>query len=311
MRQRRPADGGLNLDRGRTGVVYGAAAFLWWGFVPLYFKAVGAALPTEVLAHRIIWSCLFLLVLLKVRGRFVDFRAMLRDRRTLLILSGTTILIATNWMLFIWAIAHGRLLEASLGYFINPLVNVLLGFVIFRERLRPLQTVAVLLAGAGVGWMALGGVGVPLISLTLAFSFSLYGMLRRVAPVSGMVGLTAETLLLLPWAVAWLAWLDHRGDLAFGHAGPVLTALLLSAGWITALPLIWFTEGAKRIRYATLGFLQYLAPTFQFLLAVVAFGEPFTRQHAVSFGCIWAALALYSFDTWRGLKAGNNAATAP
>jgi len=288
-------------------VIYGASAFMWWGFAPLYFKAVGAAMPTEVLAHRIIWSCLFLLVLLKVRGRFVDFRAMLRDRRTLLILSGTTLLITVNWLLFIWAIANARLLEASLGYFINPLVNVLLGFVIFRERLRPRQVVAVALAAAGVAWMALGGVGVPLISITLAVSFGLYGMLRRIVPVSGMVGLTAETLLLLPWAVLWLGILEKRGELAFGHGGPLLTVLLGSAGWITALPLIWFTEGAKRLRYATLGFLLYLAPTFQFLLAVVAFGEPFTRQHAVSFGFIWAALALYSFDTWQGLRPRNPA----
>lgn len=279
---------------------------MWWGFAPLYFKAVGAAQPTEVLAHRIIWSCLFLLVLLKVRGRFVDFRAMLRDRRTLLILSGTTILIAVNWLLFIWAIANARLLEASLGYFINPLVNVLLGFVFFRERLSKLQMVAVALAAGGVAWMALGGLGVPLISITLALSFSLYGLLRRILPVSGMVGLTGETLLLFPWAVLWLARLDGRGELAFGHGGPLLTVLLVSAGWMTALPLIWFTEGAKRLRYATLGFLQYLAPTFQFLLAVVAFGEPFTRQHAVSFGCIWVALALYSFDTWRNFRPRNS-----
>ena len=144
-------------------------------------------------------------------------------------------------------------------------------------------------------------------SQVLAVSFGLYGMLRRIVPVSGMVGLTAETLLLLPWAVLWLGILEKRGELAFGHGGPLLTVLLGSAGWITALPLIWFTEGAKRLRYATLGFLLYLAPTFQFLLAVVAFGEPFTRQHAVSFGFIWAALALYSFDTWQGLRPRNPA----
>ncbi len=265
---------------------------------------MGAAAPTEVLAHRVIWSCLFLLILLKVRGRFGEFRSLLHDRRTLLTLSGTTILIATNWMLFIWAVAHDRLLEASLGYFINPLVNVLLGFVFFKERLTRLQTVAVLLAAAAVAWLAIGGTGVPVISLTLAFSFGFYGMLRRITPVSGMVGLTAETLLLLPWAVAWLVLRQSRGDLAFGHDGTTITILLISAGWITALPLIWFTEATKRIRYATMGFIQYLTPTFQFLLAVVAFGEPFTHQYAVSFGLIWVALALYSLETMRHLQAG-------
>ncbi|MGD9547341.1 MAG: EamA family transporter RarD [Candidatus Krumholzibacteriia bacterium] len=286
----------------RAGVAYGAAAFLWWGFAPFYFKAVGAAAPQEVLAHRIIWSCLFLLGLLAVRGRFGEFRRLLVDRRTLGILSITTFLIAGNWLLFIWAIANQRLLEASLGYFINPLVNVLLGFVVFRERLTRLQTGAVALAAAGVAWLALGGVGVPLISLALAFSFSIYGMLRKRTPVSGTVGLTAETMLLWPWAVAWLILRQARGELAFGNEGPVLTIMLVSAGWITALPLIWFAEGARRIRYATLGFLQYLAPTFQFLVAVLAFGEPFTPKHAVSFGCIWIALGLYSLETIRQVR---------
>lgn len=295
---------GPDPDRGRqrAGVAFGAAAFLWWGFAPFYFKAVGAAAPQEVLAHRIIWSCLFLLGLLGVRGRFGEFRLLLQDRRTLGVLSGTTFLIAGNWLLFIWAIANHRLLEASLGYFINPLVNVLLGFLVFRERLTRLQTGAVALAAAGVAWMALGGVGVPLVSLALALSFSLYGMLRKRTPVSGTVGLTAETLLLWPWAVGYLVLRQARGDLAFWNGGPVLTVLLMSAGWVTALPLIWFAEGARRIRFATLGFLQYLSPTFQFLVAVLAFGEPFTPQHAVSFGCIWIALGLYSLETVRQMK---------
>jgi len=307
MKQNKPAEG----NRARSGALFGAAAFLWWGFAPLYFKAVGAALPTEVLCHRIVWSCLFLLGLLGVRGRLGELRALLGDRRSLLVLSGTTLLIAINWMLFIWAIANQRLLEASLGYFINPLVNVLLGFVIFRERLSRPQIMAVVLATAGVGWMAVTAGGIPVISLTLAFSFSMYGVLRRVVPVGAVVGLNTETVLLAPWAVFWLAHLERGGQLAFGHGGATLTALLLSAGWFTALPLIWFTESARRIRYATLGFLQYLAPTFQFLLAVVAFGEPFTHQHAVTFGFIWMALGLYSLETLRHMRPSNNREPAP
>jgi chloramphenicol-sensitive protein RarD len=283
----------------RTGVLYGLAAFGWWGFVAGYFKAVGHVPALEVLAHRVVWSLALLGGLILARGRGSALRALFRDRTALLLLCCTTLLIACNWLVFIWAVTHDRLLEASLGYFINPLMNILLGFVFLRERLRRLQTAAVLLATAAVLWLALGVGTLPWVSLVLAGTFGLYGLLRKIVRADGTLGLAAETLLLLPLALGWLVWRESGTGTAFLHEG-VGTALLLAAsGVVSALPLIWFAEAARRLRYATVGFLQYLAPTLQFLLAVVAFGEAFTHDHAVSFGLIWCALALYSWDTLR------------
>ncbi|MCP4572221.1 MAG: EamA family transporter RarD [bacterium] len=286
----------------RTGVVYGAAAFGWWGVAPFYFKAVGQVTPTEILAHRIVWSLVSLVLLLGLQGRLGSTWTLARDRRTLLTMALTACLITVNWGIFIWSIAAERLVEASLGYFINPLVNILLGFVVLRERLRPLQWLAVALAATGVGWLTLGHGAVPWVALVLAGSFGLYGLLRKTAKPSGVPGLAIETALLLPLAAGYLLWLDDRGTLAFGHAGWGTLLLLLAAGPVTALPLVWFAEGARRLRYATIGFLQYLAPTGQLLVAVLAFGEPFGRDRAVAFGLIWAGLFLYSLDTVRSLR---------
>lgn len=287
---------------GRRGVLYGGAAFLWWGFAPLYFKAIGSVAPLEVLAHRITWSLAFLVALLAGRGRLLATFAMFRDPRTLATMMVTTCLIAVNWLVFIWSIANGHLVEASLGYFINPLVNVALGAIFLRERLRRPQLAAVALATVGVLWLTISQGRPPWIALVLAVSFAIYGLLRKLARPTGIQGLALETTLLTPLALAWMWWRQSRGELAFGHAGLQITMLLCAAGPITALPLIWFAEGARRLRFATVGFLQYLAPTFQFLLAVVAFGEPFTHTHAVGFGIIWTALGLYSWDTARGLR---------
>lgn len=285
----------------RLGVAYGLAAYLWWGFIALYFKAVSSVGPLEVLAHRVLWSLLFLLLFQTARGRLPSLLAVLRDRRSVGLLAVTTLLIAVNWLVFIWSVFNGHLLEASLGYFINPLVNVLLGVVFLGERLRRVQTVAVVLAGLGVLWLALGSGTPPWIALILAASFGLYGLLRKIARPDGLTGLAVETLLLAPLAVGWLWYSGRQGTLAFGVEGWGRSLLLAAAGPVTALPLVWFAEGARRLRYATLGFLQYLAPTFQFLLAVTLFGEAFTRTHAVSFGFIWTALAVYSIDTARSL----------
>lgn len=290
-------------DEGRRGAAFGASAFLWWGFAPLYFKAVGSVSPFEVLAHRITWSLVFLVVLLGLRGRLRSTFAMFRDRRTLLTMSLTTCLIAVNWLVFIWSIANDHLVEASLGYFINPLVNVAFGAVFLRERLRRPQLLAVFLAACGVTWLTVRQGHAPWIALVLAISFAIYGLLRKLAKPSGLEGLTLETTLLVPVAVAWMLWRRDHGALAFGAAGWRLSLLLCLAGPITALPLIWYAEAVRRLRFSTIGFLQYLSPTFQFLLAVLAFGEPFTRMHALGFGAIWAALGLYTWDAAHGLRA--------
>jgi chloramphenicol-sensitive protein RarD len=291
-----------DIRQKRAGVTYGLAAFLSWGVLPVYFKAVASVPSLEVLAHRVVWSLVFLLMLTLARGRWSTFTALFRSRRTQLTLMTTTVLIAINWGVFIWAVANGKLVEASLGYFITPLINVVLGFVFLRERLRPLQLGAVVLATCGIVWMTANLGHPPVVSMVLAVSFGFYGLLRKQVPASGIQGLTAETLMLSPVAVAWLWWRQKQGELVFLHGSVRMDLLLMSAGVITALPLIWFAEGARRLRLATMGFLQYLAPTGQLLLAVVFFGEPFTRDHTVSFGLIWVALALYTFDTARGMR---------
>ena len=288
--------------RKRTGVMYAVAAFLSWGILPLYFKAVASVPALEVLAHRVVWSVVFLLALVLARGGWSSFTALFRSRRTQLTLMVTTCLIATNWGVFIWAVANGQLVEASLGYFITPLLNVVLGFFFLRERLRPVQVLAVVLATGGIAYMTVILGRMPLVTMTLAVSFAFYGLLRKKVPASGIQGLTAETLMLSPVAIAYLAWLQRQGELVFLNTTVRMDLLILSAGVITALPLIWFAEGARRLRLATMGFLQYLAPSGQLLLAVIVFGEPFTRDHAFSFGLIWIALALYTSDTLRGMR---------
>jgi chloramphenicol-sensitive protein RarD len=283
----------------RIGAVYGAGAFLWWGFAPFYFRALDGVAPLEILAHRIVWSAVFLAVLLALRGGLRRVWALAAERRTLATMAVTALLVSVNWLVFIWSISVDRLMEASLGYFINPLVNVLLGFVFLRERLRPLQWVAVALAAAGVVWLTAAAGRPPWIALVLAFSFGIYGLLRKLGAPSGVQGVLLETALLTPLAVAFLLWRQASGLLAFGHGGPGLGWLLAAAGPVTALPLVWFAEGARRLRYATIGFLQYLAPTLQFLVAALVFGEPFAAGRAVGFGVIWVALALYSVDLAR------------
>jgi chloramphenicol-sensitive protein RarD len=292
-------------------VVFGLAAYLWWGGVPIYFKAVGHVPPTEVLAHRIVWSFVLLAVWLGPLGRLQPAWTALRERRTLLTLTGSTLLVACNWFVFIWAVAHARVVEASLGYFINPLVNVVLGMVFLGERLRRLQWISVALATTGVTVLTVRLGQPPIVALLLAFSFGFYGLLRKTARVDGPVGLTIETGLLVPLAVGFLVLRWTAGDLVFGAAGPTTDALLLAAGVVTALPLVWFVAGARRLPLSTMGFLQYLAPSGQFLLGVLAYGEAFTPAHRVAFGAIWTALGLFSWDLWRQRRVRKRAAAAP
>ena len=287
------------MSRARAGVFFGLAAYLWWGLAPFYFHALPGVAPTEILAHRVLWSALLLLVLQAATGSLGTLRALARDPRTLAWLSITTVLIAANWLIFIWSIAVGKLIDASFGYFIGPLINVLLGALLLGERFRPLQIVSLLLAGVGVTILGLGYGHLPWVALTLAFSFAIYGFLRRRLRTEAVAGLTVETLLLAPAALAYLFWLSRAGRLVFGHAGAGTSWLLAAAGIVTALPLIWFVAAARRLRFSTVGMLQYLAPTGQFLVAVLAFGERFTRVHAISFPLIWAAVGLYSWDSLR------------
>ena len=278
----------------RRGLFYGLAAYGAWGVFPIYLKAVRTVPVFEVLCHRIVWALVVLAVVTAVRGEMGAVVAALRDRRALLVLSGSTVLIAVNWLVYIFSVSQARILESSLGYYINPLVSVLLG-----ERLTPLMKAAVVAAAAGVMWLAVDLGQLPWISLVLAFSFGTYGLLRKIAPVGALIGLTVETLLLAPFAAAYLGWAVTHGQSGFVSGGPGIRALLLFAGPVTVVPLLCFAAAARRLPLSTMGFLQYLSPTLQFLLAVAVYGEKFSRGRAGAFACIWAAVALFAFDSAR------------
>jgi chloramphenicol-sensitive protein RarD len=290
------------LDRG--GLALGLGAYLLWGVLPLYFKALAGVGAVEIVAHRIVWSLFFLAALVTFWKRWPAIRAAVTTPRVLMTLALTSALIGVNWLVYIYAVMSGHVLEGSLGYYLNPLVNVLLGVVLLKERLSRFQKIAVGLAAAGVAVLAAGAGDALWISLTLAASFALYGYLRKVAPVDSLEGLSIETTILLPLALAYLIWLEQAGA---GHFLETRTTdiLLILGGALTAIPLLLFTAAARRLPYSTLGFLQYVAPSLQFLLAVLVFGEPLTTAHIVCFAAIWAALAIFVFE---GIRTGRAAA---
>jgi chloramphenicol-sensitive protein RarD len=262
----------------------------------------------EIVTHRVVWSFLFLMVLTLLQRRWSEFKRVLQTPRTLLILTLTTALVSCNWLLYIWAVNAGYMLQASLGYYINPLVNVLLGMVFLKERLRRPQTLAVVLACAAVVYRTVSFGELPWIALTLGFTFGLYGLIRKVAPVSSLVGLTVETLLLTAPGVIYLAMLEFQAAGALFHVSRSLDMLLIGTGVFTAVPLLFFNLGARRINLSTVGLMQYIAPSGMFLLAVLAYGEPFTMAQVWTFVLIWTALAIYSTDsvrTYRRTKRGD------
>jgi len=292
--------------RTRAGLWMGVGAYLLWGVLPLYFKALTHVDPVEIVAHRILWSLLFLGALATLWHRWPTMRAAVANRRVLMTLAATSILIGVNWLIYIWAVLNGHVLEGSLGYYLNPLVNVLLGVFLLKEKLTRAQTLAVLLAAAGVAVLAFGAGSGLWISLTLAFSFATYGYLRKVAPVESLEGLSIETAILAPLALAWVLWLASKGESGLGM-DMTTTLLLAAAGAITAIPLLLFTAAAKRLPYSTLGFLQYIAPSLQFLLAVLVFGEKLTTSHIICFAAIWTSLIIFTFE---GVRLGRAAARA-
>lgn len=280
-------------------VLHGALAFTLWGCFPVYFKIVQDASADEILAHRIIWSAVMLIGFLYATRRLQVFKQTLasaRLRRGLLL---TSLIIALNWLIFIWAVNNQHALQASLGYFICPLINCLFGYLFYGERLNPRQKLALVFAVAGVSIPLLALGRIPWISLALAVSFALYGTLRKKYQADPIAGLGVETVILTPAALAWLAWLAADGGIAFGAYGPLFSVYLVMAGLITSLPLVLFASAANRIPLTTVGFLQYIAPSLQFLLAVFAFGEMFTVNDALTFALIWTGLVIYSYDQMR------------
>ena len=286
-------DASTPVDSGaRRGFALGVAAYGLWGILPIYFKALRSIDSVDIVAHRIVWSAPVLAALLSFSGTWGEVREALRNRRVVILLTVTALLIGGNWLLYVYAVNSGHILAGSLGYYLNPLANVLLGRIVLKERLTWLQWAAVALAAAGISALAIGALGQLWISLTLCASFATYGLLRKIAPVDAVAGLAIETGILLPLAAGWLLWGFVVGAPIFGTS-MLHVVLIAFAGVVTATPLLLFTAAAKRLRYSTLGMLQFLAPTLQFLLAVSIYGEPFTRAHAIAFGAIWAALALY------------------
>lgn len=296
-RQRSDATSGFWLGVGAYGV---------WGILPIYFKAIADVGAVDIVAHRVLWSVPFLAILLAGFAGFGEVRNAIRDRRALGLLCATAVLIGINWLLYVYAVTSGRILAGSLGYYLNPLVNVLLGRLVLKERLTPLQWIAVAIAAAGIGALAVQALGQLWISLALAASFATYGLLRKIAPVDAVAGLAIETTLLLPAAMLWLGFGIAAGRPFFGPSSSEMVLLIL-AGVATTVPLILFTAAARRLRYSTLGMLQFIAPTLQFVCAVALYGERLTGAHAIAFGSIWLALALYVAALVRAPKAAGSA----
>jgi len=289
-------------SRARSGFLLGVTAYFIWGFFPLFFKMLKHVPPLEVVSHRIVWSLLFLIPLAGLRGELGSIRRAVTDGRSIRYLLVTSLLISTNWLVFIHAVSRGEVLQSSLGYFMTPLVNVLLGMVVLGERLRPLQLLSFLLAVAGVGVQVVALGKVPLIALVLAVTFGLYGLLRKTAPVDALAGLSVETGILALPAAGYLIYAGGgAGGDYFGRV-PLDRLLLPMAGVLTAVPLVLFAAAARRLRLTTIGFLQYLTPTLHFLQAVFLYRETFTATHLMSFSCIWCGLILYSIEAGRSVK---------
>jgi chloramphenicol-sensitive protein RarD len=291
--------------RAVSGIAAASAAYLLWGVLPAFWKLLGAVPPLEVLANRVLWSLLFTLALLAALGRLGELRAALRSPRERLGLGAASVFIALNWGLFIWAVQANRIVEASLGYYLTPLINAAVGIAFFRERLAPAQAAAIALAALGVGLQLAAYGGVPWVALALAATFACYGVAKKRTAVSALASLSVETAVLAPLALVWLALGAPTTGGALTSDDTLTTALLLASGPITAAPLIAFAAAARRLPFTVLGIFQYVSPTISLLLAVHVYGEPFTSAHALSFTCIWLALAVFTASAWSRARSGN------
>lgn len=297
----------------RRALLAGLGAFGFWGIIPIYWKFLAAVPAAEILAHRFVWTTLFLVILLSWQGRWPEVRNAMASWRTMLFCFASGVAISCNWLLFIWAVNIGRVLETSLGYFMAPIVNVLFGAIFLRERLTRLQLAAILLATIGVLNLTFGYGRFPWIAIGLCFSWGLYGLLRKLSGTAAIPGLFFETTLLAPVAIAFLILWQSRGvAIATQHLD--LSLLLVSSGVVTGLPLVWFGHAARHLRLTTIGFLQYIAPSCTFFLGVFLYHEPFTRAHLITFAFIWTAVAIFSFEmlrVWRGARSSSPPAVPP
>ncbi|EKO3786841.1 EamA family transporter RarD [Vibrio harveyi] len=297
-------------QRSRQGVLLAIGAYTMWGIAPIYFKSIAEVSPLEILSHRVIWSFFLLAALLHFGRHWRSVRDIIKNKTKMMFLVSTAILVGANWLIFIWAVNSNHMLDASLGYYINPLINVLLGMVFLGERLRKLQWFAVVLAACGVLVQLIVFGSVPVVAIALAMSFGFYGLLRKKVSVEAQTGLFIETLVMLPAAAIYLLFIASSPTSNMLDNPMQLNTLLIAAGVITTLPLLCFTGAATRLKLSTLGFFQYIGPSLMFLLAVLIYGEPFTSDKAITFAFIWGALVVFSFDGLRYNRKSRKAAQA-
>ena len=281
--------------------IFGAGAaflaFSFWGIFPVFFKAVSQIPAFEILAHRVLWTVVFLAVIILFKKNLKKVRAVFQNRKLLITLFISSLLVTTNWLVFIWAVINDRVLESSLGYFINPLINVALGMLFLREKLRNWQWIAVGISAIGVGNLIWQHGTIPWVAISVSISFGLYGLVRKIAIVDAVSGLFVETILVMPPMLAYLIYISLDGSGSFNLSNLKIMSLLITAGLITAIPLLLFVIATKNLKLSTVGFFQYIAPTAHFLFAVYLYNEPFTDTHKITFCLIWFALAIYSFDS--------------
>ena len=292
------------------GIWYGIGAYVTWGLFPIYWKWLHNVPALQLIGHRILWSFLLLFIVILVSRQWSVFRVAALKPHVLRIYFVAAVLIGINWLVYVWAVNAGFIVEVSLGYYINPLLNVLMGVLFLRERLRPLQWIPLGLAAAGVLYLTWAYGSLPWISLTLAFSFGIYGLVKKTAPLGSLYGLTLETGLLFLPALLYLLCADAIGQGAFLHTGAISDVLMMGAGLMTTIPLLMFASAARRIPLSLVGILQYIAPTLQFLLGVLVYGEPFTHAQLIGFGIVWVALILFAVEGYLASRAQPVAAAA-
>ena len=290
------------------GLLAAAGSFVIWGCFPLYLKPLNHIDSLQIVSHRVAWACVLVVIWLILRGELWDLRKHFSNRAVLGRLLLSAVLITANWLGYVWGVAHGRVLEASLGYFINPLANVVLGVLVLRERLNVAQWISVGIAAAAVIYVGVATGTPPWIALTVATSFSLYGLVRKVVQVEALQGLAVETLVLMPLALGYLTWCEVNGTGAFGHSGAVVNTLLVGCGPITAVPLFLFAYGARLIPYSTLGLILYITPSLQLLCGIFLYHESFSGARAIGFAMIWLALVIYGVDGVRRARQGKSLA---
>lgn len=287
--------------KGKLGIIYAVAAYSLWGALPVFWKALQAVPATEIIGHRMLWSAITMLIVLRYKYHWKWLRGAVKKPVTLLIFSATACLLAVNWLTYVWAVNSGMIVDASLGYFINPLLTVLLGVIFLRERPRLWQWTAILVAAIGILYLTINFGAFPWIGLTLATTFGLYGLLRKTATLNAVEGLWLETAILFFPALAYLIYLESLGVSSFGHIEVTISVFLILTGGVTILPLFFFVAAAREISLTSLGLLHYIAPTLQFLLGIFVYGETFSTMRLIGFVFIWIALMIYSID---GIVAG-------